>query len=163
MLSLFACKPTTNLPTVSELDITKYAGTWYEIARFNHRFEKDLECVTATYTLLNNGKIEVLNKGHLIADNHKIKEIIGKAWVADAKFPGQLKVQFFWPFAAPYYVFYLDANYQTALVGTSSRGYFWMLSKTPTIEESTYNQLVEIAKQNGFDTSKLNKVKQNCK
>jgi len=163
MLSLFACSPTTKLPTVSELDITKYAGTWYEIARFNHRFEKDLECVTATYTLLENGKIEVLNKGHLIADNTKIKEIVGKAWVADVEFPGQLKVQFFWPFAAPYYVFYLDSNYQTALVGTPSRGYFWMLSKTPTIEETTYNQLVEIAKQNGFDTSKLSKVKQNCK
>ena len=100
---MISCK-SQPLETVKTLDITKYAGTWYEIARLPNRFEKKLECVSATYELIENGKVKVINRGISTEDHSQKKEITGKAWVPDVAFPGQLKVQFFWPFAGKYWV-----------------------------------------------------------
>ena len=163
IVMLFSCSSQkAPLKVVKELDISKYKGTWYEIARLPNSFEKGLECVTANYTLLENGKIEVLNKGYKIDNHSEFKTAKGKAYVPDKNEPAKLKVTFFWPFYGDYWVIELDSDYQYALVGEASREYLWILSRAPQLDESTYNQLITIAKEAGFATEKMIRVNQNC-
>lgn len=149
------------LKHVQRIDIDRYTGTWYEIARFPHRFEKDLVGVTATYTLLPNGRIEVLNKGFKNSLNGVEKTAIGKAKpAADPSF-GHLKVAFFWIFYADYLVLELDQeNYSYALVGSSTPNYLWILSRTPQMEAETLEMLKAKASQLGYDLGKLEMVEQ---
>jgi len=130
MISFLSCKPSQNLSTVEKVDIKKYAGQWYEISRLPNSFEKGLHCVTATYTLKKNNKIEVLNKGYSIKDRGKFSTAKGTAWVPNSEYPGRLKVRFFWPFSGNYYIISLDEEYNYALVGDPSRKYLWILSRT---------------------------------
>ena len=162
MLSFLSCKPTANLSTVEKVDIKKYEGEWFEIARLPNSFEKGLNCVTATYTLKENNKIEVLNKGYSIKDKGKIKTAQGRAWVPDSELPGRLKVSFFWPFSGDYYIISLDEEYKYALVGDPSRKYLWILSRTKNLDDKVYSDLLELAKTNGFDISNIIKVNQDC-
>lgn len=164
-LTFISCSSSMKtLKTVSEVDLNRYTGKWYEIARLPNSFEKGLVCCTAEYSIRPDGKISVTNRGVKETDPAKTSSITGKAWVPDATEPGRLKVQFFWPFAAGYYIFHLDQeNYQYALVGTPSRKYLWVLARTHEIEDSLYNVLVEIAKRNEFDVEILIKVRQDCK
>jgi len=151
------------LKTVSEVDIRKYSGKWYEIARLPNSFEKGLICCTAEYSLRDDGKITVVNTGHKETDPGKVKSASGKAWVPDKNEPGRLKVRFFWPFAGDYYIFHLDQeNYRYVLVGAPSRKYFWLLARTPQIEDSLYQQLMEVALQYEFATEQALKVRQDC-
>ncbi|MBE0650753.1 MAG: lipocalin family protein [Bacteroidales bacterium] len=151
-----------DLPTVAKVDIHQYSGQWYEIARFPNRFERGLVCVTANYKVKENGKIEVINSGHRSDNIQKINAAKGTAWVPDDRFPGRLKVRFFWPFSGKYYIIALDRNYQYALVGDPSRKYLWILSRTKILSEDSYSKLLEIARENGFDTKKLIKINQDC-
>jgi lipocalin len=152
------------LSTVKDVDIDRYLGKWFEIARLPNRFEKGLICVTAEYSWRDDGRIKVLNKGHKESDLSKVDTATGKAWLPDENESGQLKVQFFWPFRGDYYIFHLDhVNYQYALVGSPNRKYFWLLSRTPTIPQSLYNELVQIAGENGFDIASFYKTPQKCK
>ena len=162
LANFYGCTSKRYLPTVTNIDINKYSGKWYEIARLPNFFEKGLECVSAEYALLKNGKISVINKGHKSSDLSKIKTAKGIAWIPDESKTGQLKVRFFWPFSGDYYIIALDSNYQHALVGDPSRKLLWILNRTTTIDSSTYNHLLKIASHNNFDTSKIIKVKQNC-
>lgn len=147
--------------TVSEVDLQKYAGTWYEIARFPHSFEKNLVGVTATYTLRENGKIGVLNQGYKNSLDGKHKKANGKAKVPDPSQPGRLKVSFFLFFYGDYFVLELDQqDYQWAMIGSSTPNYFWILSRTPQMDEDVYQSLLEKARQRGYDLSKLEKVPQ---
>ena len=161
MLSLFSCKKSESLVTVSEVELNRYEGTWYEIARFPNRFEKGLDCVTANYTLLENGNIRVINKGRKVKDQ-KWKQSEGKAWVPDSLFPGQLKVSFFWPFAGEYYIMELDENYRYSLVGSPSREYLWILCRNKNLDEATYEKLKEKAASLKFDVDRLEKINQDC-
>jgi apolipoprotein D and lipocalin family protein len=146
---------------VSELDIVRYMGTWYEIARFPHSFEKDLVGVTATYELLENGKINVINKGYKSTLDGKLKTAKGRAKIPDIQNPGKLKVSFFLFFYADYYIMELDKeNYQWALIGSSSDKYLWILSRTPAMEPDIYNMLITNADRRGYDISKLMVVPQ---
>ncbi|UCH15687.1 MAG: lipocalin family protein [Bacteroidales bacterium] len=151
------------LTTVSPVDLEKYSGTWYEIARLPNRFEKGLECVTATYTLRNDGKIEVLNKGRKTGELNKISKIKGVAWVPDREFPGRLKVRFFWPFSGKYYILELDKNYRYALVGEPSRKYLWVLSKDKHLDNDIFKLLLEKAAGYGFETARVIKINQDCR
>lgn len=162
MILLFSCSENPPLETVQEFNINKYMGTWYEIARLPNSFEKGLECCTATYSLKDNGKIKVVNAGRKISDRDKLKEATGTAWIPDENYPGQLKVRFFWPFAGDYYIIHLDDNYQHVLVGSPSRKYLWILARDKEINEKTYNLLIDIAREKGFDTDKVIRVKQDC-
>jgi len=163
-LFMFSCNNKyPKLEVVRSIDLTKYAGTWYEIARLPNSFEKKLECVSASYTLLENGKIEVKNRGHLITDNTKVKDIKGTAWVPDVNVPAKLKVRFFWPFSGNYWVLALDENYQYALIGDPSRKFLWILARQKELEESIFKELSSIAQRQGFDTSQLIMVPQHCK
>ena len=148
------------MKTVEKVDLNRYMGEWYEIARFNHSFEKGLVGVTATYTLKGNGKIDVLNQGYKDSLNGKLKRAKGFAKIPNPNEPGRLKVYFFWPFGGEYLILDLDENYQNVLIGTSSKKYMWILSRTPHVNDLTYNKLIEKANSLGFDTSKLIKVPQ---
>ncbi len=163
LLIFHSCTKATDLTTVPKVDINRYLGQWHEIARFPNRFEKGLECVTANYSLKKNGKIEVLNKGFRSNDPSKAETAKGSAWVPDKNFPGRLKVTFFWPFAGNYYIIALDENYRYALVGDPSREYLWILAREKELDETIYQHLVDIARQNGFDPNKLEKIAQDCK
>lgn len=151
------------LSVVQDIDIERYLGKWYEIARFPHSFEKKLKCVTAEYAFKKNGKISVLNKGYLKTRPEVYKIASGTAWIPDKNQTGKLKVRFFWPFAGNYWIIDLDKeNYQYALVGENSRNYLWILCREKTMDQALYEKLVKKAKDQEFDVSLLEKVEQNC-
>ena len=162
MINLFSLKTSNDLPTVENVDIKKYAGHWYEIARLPNKFEKGLECVSATYTVKENGKIEVLNAGYSSEGNRQLKRIKGTAWVPNSNYQGRLKVRFFWPFSGNYYIISLDENYSYALVGDPSRKYLWVLSKSKILDSTIYGELLEVAKINGFNINDVIKTNQDC-
>jgi len=145
---------------VKELEIDQYLGKWYEIARYDHRFEKGLVGVTATYSFRPDGKIKVVNAGFKETLNGKRSEAIGKAKIPNPEIPSKLKVSFFWFFYGDYFVLDLDKNYQWAVIGSSSDNYLWILSRTPQIDETLYNQLLSNLTHRGYDVSKLIKVEQ---
>lgn len=141
------------LKTVDSVDIQKYKGTWYEIARFEHFFEKGCKNVTATYELKDNGKIKVINKCTNI-DNGEKKEAIGEAYALDST-NSKLKVSFFKPFYGDYWIIDLDKNYNYALVGSPNREYLWILSRTKTINEDIKNSILEKLSFHKFDKNKF--------
>jgi lipocalin len=147
-----------NTATVKELDLQRYLGTWYEIARFDHRFERGLVGVTATYSMREDGKIRVLNQGYRNSLDGELSVAEGKAKLTDE--PGKLKVSFFWIFYADYYILELEENYQWALIGSKSDKYLWILSRTPKLEDNVKNLIMHHANKRGYDTSKLIWVEQ---
>ena len=148
------------LDVVPSVDLNRYAGKWYEIARLPNRFQRDCAGnTTATYTLRPNGKITVLNECR--KSDGRQKSAKGTARVADAKGPNtKLKVTFFWPFSGKYWIIDLDPEYRWAVVGEPSRDYLWILSREPQLDAALYQQIVERARQRGFDTDKLLKTRQ---
>jgi apolipoprotein D and lipocalin family protein len=147
--------------TVRKVDLNRYRGTWYEIARFPHSFEKNLAGVTATYTLRDNGMIDVMNQGYLYTLDCKHKKAKGKAKIPDPAEPGRLKVSFFLFFYADYLILELDQeNYQWVMIGSSSPDYFWILCREPVMDDELYHELLRIAERRGYDLSRLQKVLQ---
>jgi lipocalin len=166
IISYFLCgffwaenKFVKNLP-IQNVNLEKYLGTWYEIARYPVWFEKDLVGVTATYSLKKDNHIEVLNQGFQKTLDGVNKKAIGDAWLADKTKTGSLRVSFFWPFSAGYHVVALGENYDYALVLSDSTNYMWILSRKPTLDEKIYNDLLALAKNLGIDISKVEKVTQ---
>lgn len=138
---------------VSEFDLAKYLGTWYEIARFDHSFERGMENVTAEYTLRDDGKVDVLNSGW---KNGKFKTAEGKAKQPDPLAdPAHLMVSFFLFFYSDYNVMMLDDDYQVALVGSGSPKYLWILSRNPSPDEQVVEAVLDEAASRGYDVSKL--------
>jgi len=149
-----------NLPVVKEVDIERYMSVWYEIARFPHRFEKDLVGVTATYTLKENGKITVINQGYKHTLDGQHKKAKGRGRIPDKSQPGRLQVTFFLCFWADYLILELDKDYQYVLIGSSTPDYLWVLCRQPEMDTGIYQMLVDKAESLGYDISKLEKVKQ---
>ncbi|MBN1499317.1 MAG: lipocalin family protein [Spirochaetes bacterium] len=146
---------------VADFDLNRYLGKWYEIARFDHVFEKGLTKVTAEYSLMKNDKISVFNKGYA-ESSKKWKSVKGKAVFAGDRNEGHLRVSFFGPFYSDYIIFALDQkNYQYALVGGSNKKYLWILSRTPVLDDDILKQLLKTAEENGYDTDNLIFVKMN--
>ena len=145
---------------VKELDIEKYLGKWYEIARFDHKFERGLEGVSATYSLRKDGKIKVVNAGYKGSLNGERSEATGKAKIPDPNYPSKLKVSFFLFFYGDYFVLELDQDYQWAVIGSSDDNFLWILSRTPVMEDATYENLLKNLVERGYDLGKLIKVKQ---
>jgi len=147
------------LEPVSEFDGGRYMGKWYEIARLDHSFERNLSNVSAIYTAKEKGEIAVLNRGY----NEKTgewKQIEGKARFIDDETVGSLKVSFFGPFYGGYHVIELDRiDYSYAMVSGPSLSYLWILSRIPLLDEAIYSSLVTRAAELGFDTTKLMRVK----
>lgn len=138
--------------TTPTLDIQRFMGRWYEIARYEHRFEKGMTHVSATYTLSGNGKIEVLNEG---LKEGKHKQIKGRAKQPNPQDPGKLKVSFFLWFYSNYYVLYIDPEYRYLLVGSSSDKYLWIMSREKSLAKETLDQLLDKLRVRGYDTDKL--------
>ncbi|MEZ7935237.1 MAG: lipocalin family protein [Sulfurospirillum sp.] len=142
------------LPTVSSVDLERYLGRWYEIARFDHRFERGCSEVEAFYTLRDDGMIGVKNSCFL-ADENRTKEAHGRAYIVDEKSNAKLKVTFFWPFYGNYWIIDLAEDYRYAVISEPSQEYFWILSRTPQMTQDDINHIVHYASTLGFDTSKL--------
>lgn len=143
---------TVDNSTVKQVDVTRYMGQWYEIARYEHSFEKGMTHVKANYRLLSNGNIEVVNSG---IKNGKFKVKKGKARQVSIKDPGKLEVSFFLWFYSDYYIMELDKDYNYAVVGSSSDKYLWILSRTPQIEDSLKQSLLTKISERGYDTISL--------
>ena len=147
------------LEVVRSVDLTRYAGSWFEVARLPNRFEKKCaDSVTATYTLLPNGKIEVINRCRKPSGEFTTAK--GEAKIVDKATNAKLKVTFFWPFYGDYWILDLGANYEYAVVGDPSRKYLWILSRTPQIEEALYQQLLARMSARGFKTELMIKTLQ---
>ncbi len=140
---------------VAALDLQRYLGDWYEIARFDHSFERGLEFCKANYAMKENGKIAVTNTG---IKEGKPKTSNGKAKTTDT--PALLRVSFFGPFYSDYRVMLLDTDYQWALIGSGNAKYLWILSRTPELPKETLDAILAEARRRGYDTSKLIWVQQ---
>lgn len=149
---------TVDNSAINSIDLDRYLGKWYEIARFDHRFERDMEQCTATYTLQSNGTIKVLNQGIM---HGKWKTSEGKAKLTDH--PGVLRVSFFGPFYSDYRILMLAPDYSCALIGGSSDDYLWILSRTPQLDEDMRKRIILEAQRRGYHTDKLIWVKQSVK
>jgi apolipoprotein D and lipocalin family protein len=144
------------LDTVTTLDLEKYLGQWYEIARFDSNFEKNIYGATAEYSLRNDGRVDVLNSGFKSSIDGPYTSIKAVAWRPDDNIPGALKVKFFNLFSADYLVFGLDQeNYQWALVGNNSRDFLWFLSRTSKLSEDTIEMMKKLALEQGYDLTDL--------
>jgi len=156
----------TNKPLdlVPALDLQRYLGRWYEVARYQHGFEKTLVGATAEYALRDDGKVSVLNSGFRKTLEGKYTDVKAVAWRPDDAVPGALKVKFFGLFTSDYLVFGLDdIDYQWALVGNNSRKYLWFLSRTPEVAPELLEKMQGIAEAQGYDLSKLYIVPQKAR
>ncbi|XP_071697230.1 temperature-induced lipocalin-1 [Rutidosis leptorrhynchoides] len=153
-----------SMDVVKGIDLARYMGRWYEIASFPSRFQpKNGMNTRATYTLKEDGTVNVLNETW---SDGKRGYIEGTAYKADPKSDeAKLKVKFYVPPFLPiipvtgdYWVLYLDDDYQYALIGQPSRSYLWILSRKNELDDEIYNKLVEKAKEEGYDVSKLKKT-----
>ncbi len=145
---------------VADFELDRYLGKWYEIARLDHPFERDMDNVTAEYRLNRDGTVSVLNRGWVRAQG-VWKEARGTARFVGSQSTGYLKVSFFGPFYGSYVIFGLDReSYQYAFVSGPDTDYLWLLSRTPTVQPEVMQRFIEVAKEKGFDTDKLIFVKQ---
>jgi apolipoprotein D and lipocalin family protein len=149
------------LDVVPYVDIQRYLGVWYEIARFPQKFETGLVCITATYSLNSDGTIKVHNSARKGSSSGPISEIDGKAWAVNQG-NSKLKVQFFWPFSSDYWIIDLDPEYQWALIGEPKRQFGYILSRQPTIDQTIFDKLTNEFTAKGWDISQLIMADQSC-
>lgn len=155
-LSMLLCllagcsKPTVDNSVVTDFDVNRYLGDWYEIARFDHSFERGMEQTKASYVLRDDGKVAVLNSG---VKNGKPSQAKGVAKFTET--PALLRVSFWGPFYSDYRVMLVDDDYQYALVGSGSDDYLWILSRTPQISPEIKATLIAEAQKRGYDTDQL--------
>ena len=140
-------------PTVPQVDLARYMGDWFEIARLPNPFQKQCEHTTARYTLTGDGRFSVLNA--CLTPTGRRKEASGRAHVVDLATGSKLKVTFFWPFYGDYWILDLDPDYRWALVGTPDRKYLWVLSRTERMEPARLDQLLAKARSLGYQLSPL--------
>jgi apolipoprotein D and lipocalin family protein len=154
-VATFGAKPPAPMQVVPSVDLTRYAGKWYEIARLPNRFQRDCASdTTASYALRPDGKITVINSCR--TSEGRIKSATGTARVASGKEPNtKLKVTFFWPFYGNYWIIDLDPDYKWAVVGEPDRKYFWILSREPRLDETLYRQILDRARQQGYDVGPM--------
>jgi apolipoprotein D and lipocalin family protein len=155
LLTLAGC---TGIPDgvrpVSGFQLDRYLGTWHEIARLDHSFERGLTDVTATYSRRPDGGVDVLNRGFAAAKG-EWKEARGRAYFLDSPEVGSLKVSFFGPFYGGYHVFALDPDYRWALVAGYSHGYLWILARERELPPAVLEDLLAKARTAGFATEAL--------
>ena len=144
-----------NITPVTSFQIERYLGKWYEIARLDHRFERGLTQISAEYSMRPDGGLKVLNRGYS-KEKQEWSEAEGRGYFVQSPNEAYLKVSFFGPFFGSYIVFELDTvNYQYALISGPDKSYFWLLARTPTIDDNLKKKLITKAAALGFDTKKL--------
>jgi apolipoprotein D and lipocalin family protein len=148
------------LQTVASVDLERYLGRWYEVASYPAWFQKGCTATTADYSLREDGLIKVVNgcrKGSL---DGKAKQSTGRAKVVDTATNAKLEVSFFWPFWGDYWIIDLDPDYRWAVVGVPSRKFLWILSRTPQMDDSVYNDILSRLPAMGYDPTRLNRTPQ---
>lgn len=148
------------ITVVDNFALDRYLGKWYEIARIDNRFEKGIDRATAVYSLSEDGSVKVVNSGYKVKKK-EWKTVEGRGVFIDDTTKGALKVSFFGPFYASYNVIDLDReNYSWSVVCGQNLSYFWILSRTPEMEQSLFDKLLGNAGSMGFDTSRIHRVPQ---
>lgn len=139
-----------------DVDLARYAGRWYEIASFPQWFQRGCVATRATYTLRADGRLDVVNECRDETFDGEIRRANGVAWPVDPEASlAKLKVQFIWPFSGDYWIIDLDPEYRFAAVGSPSRKYLWILSRTPTMDPGTYEALLRRVASKGYDLGRL--------
>lgn len=158
LLALCGCAASTDsIASVRNFDSKRYLGTWYEIARLPHRFERDLDFVSADYSEQGDGTIRVVNRGQR---DGKEREAVGKAHFKGASDVGELRVSFFGPFYGDYRIVGLAPDYSSVIVTSSTKNYLWILSRTPQLSKETLEKYLAQIREWGFDVSALEYPKQ---
>ncbi|OQX29492.1 MAG: hypothetical protein B0D92_03450 [Spirochaeta sp. LUC14_002_19_P3] len=166
LLLLMSCGTTSSrydlppLKTVESVDINRYLGTWYEIAAFPQWFQLDCTGTTATYSLLDDGSIQVVNKCHKKTLDGRVNKAVGRARVVDVKSNAKLEVSFFGPVWGDYWIIDLGADYEYAVVGHPSRDYLWILSRTPNMDEALYEEILERLRVQHYPLDRLQRTVQ---
>lgn len=148
------------LQTVPNVDLNKYAGKWYEIASYPQIFQKGCHCTTAEYTPSEKGFMIVENRCNRDSVNGKQSYIKGKAFVEKNSGNAKLKVQFFWPFKAKYWIIDLADDYSYAVVSHPNKKYLWILSRKSKMDDKVYQEIISRLKLKGFDLARLQKTEQ---
>ena len=166
-IALLGCSKTTTerlqlppLEVVPEVDLERYLGTWYEIASYPQRFQEGCTATTATYTLRSDGEIDVLNKCRKDSLDGPEDVAEGRARVVDTTTNAKLEVSFFGPFWGDYWIIDLGPDYEYAVVGHPSRDYLWILSRTPTLDDDTYDEILSRLAEMGYPLGRLQKTLQ---
>ena len=158
LFALFALAGCTGIPDgiepVDNFELEPYLGTWYEIARLDHRFERGMSNVTATYSLREGGGVNVMNRGYRM-EKGAWDEADGKAYFIGDPGIGRLKVSFFGPFYGAYNIFALGESYEYSMVAGSDHSFLWILAREPRLPQEELDKLLQQAEMAGFDTSKL--------
>lgn len=158
--SWVSASDTTPVKSVASVDLNRYLGQWYEIAKFPMYFQR--KCVsdtTANYSANDDGTIQVINRCR--TESGEFDQAQGKATVVENSNNTQLKVSFFWPFKGDYWVIGLDSNYQWAVVGTPNRKYLWILSRTAVLPEAQLQAAQKAAIEQGYDLRELDYTRHN--
>jgi apolipoprotein D and lipocalin family protein len=160
LLTLIGCKSREYSPApVASVDVSRYVGLWYEIASNPATFTKGCQCTTAEYTLRPDGSLTVVNKCRRGPAGSKQSSITGKAWAVEGSGNARLKVQFFWPIRAPYWIVALDStDYKWAAVSGPGAKYLWILSRTPQMDETLYQNILSELRQKGINLSALQRT-----
>lgn len=165
MFVVAACAPTTTerlglppLEVVDSVDLGRYTGTWYELASYPQSFQEGCFATTATYTLRADGEIDVLNRCRKGSLQGEIDEAYGRARVVDTQTNAKLEVSFFRPFWGEYWIIDLAQDYSYAVVGHPSRDYLWILSRTPTVSDETYEGILDGIRAKGYPLDRLQKT-----
>jgi len=163
MISVLFSACATGIPqgvtAVKGFDVQRYLGTWYEVARLDHSFERGLSNVTAEYSLRDDGDLRVINRGYN-TNKQAWQEAEGRAKFVETPDIGRLKVSFFGPFYGGYNIVTLDENYQYAMIVGNDRDFLWILSRTPVLDSAVQQRLVAQAKSLDFPVDQLIYVSQ---
>jgi len=142
--------------TVSHVDLDRYLGTWYEIARYPNSFQEGCVGSRATYSFTGDGRISVLNECNEGSPDGRLRQALGRARVVDETTNAKLKVSFFWPFEGDYWIIELGDDYEYAVIGHPERKYLWILCREKSMDESVYNGILErLRTVHHYDTSRL--------
>ena len=161
LVLLSGCATTTSrlglppLQVVEHVELKRYLGTWYEIASFPQSFSRGCTGSTANYSLLEGGDIQVINKCRIDSLDGEEKTATGRARVVDATTNAKLEVSFFRPFWGDYWIIQLEPDYHYAVVGSPSRDYLWILSRTPRLDDATYEEILAKLKADGYPLDRL--------
>lgn len=142
-------------PVVPSVDLARYAGTWYEIAKYPNRFQRGCDGATATYALRPDGRVDVTNRCLEDRPGGRERSVRGIAKVVDPATNARLSVTFFWPFSGDYWILDLGEAYEHALVGSPDRKYLWLLARSPAMDDATYGRLLDRARALGFDPARM--------
>lgn len=143
-----------NIEPVPDFELDRYLGTWYEIARLDHSFERGLDRVTAEYSMREDGGVRVINRGYS-EEEKEFRSAEGKAYFVGDSATGHLKVSFFGPFYGSYVIFELDTKYQFAFITSYNQDYLWLLARAPTVTGNLKENFLSVAKSKGYAVDQL--------